>query len=120
MHSHDLLERIRDRFAGIDTEVRGDVVVIRSPNPLIGAIKIEAEAEACGWIVSVGDLTHGHFDFPTYGFDRSVGLRKAADDVLEFLDDVFAERVEFFVVAGGGGWRPVEDSLPHAIRWSGH
>lgn len=118
MHSHDILGRIRERFAGVDAAARGEVVVIRSPNPLIGAIEIEAEA--CGWIVSVGDLTHGHFDFPTSGCDRSMELRKAADDVLEFLDDVFAERVEFFVVPGGGGWRHVEGSTPHAIRWSGH
>ena len=120
MHPQDLLKLVRERFADIDAVAREDVVVVRSPNPVIGAIEIEAEAEACGWIVSVGDLTHGHFDFPTSGCDRSVGLRKAADDVLEFLDDVFAERVEFFVVPGGGGWRHVEGSTPHAIRWSGH
>lgn len=117
MSLDDLVKRLREEFPGIEVSAEDVAVVIPSPSPIIG--KIEIEADTHGWIVSIGDLTHGHFDHFAPGLDRNAMLVEAAHEVMMFLGDVFAERVEFFCGAEGSGWRRADVSMPGAIRWSG-
>ena len=117
MNLDDLVKRLREEFPGLDVLAQDAAVVIPSPNPVIG--KIEIEADTHGWIVSIGDLTHGHFDHFAPGLDRNAMLVEAAHQVMMFLGDVFAERIEFFGDAQSSGWRRADVQMPRAIRWSG-
>ncbi|MBX3713452.1 MAG: hypothetical protein KF800_15950 [Lysobacter sp.] len=116
MNVDDLVKRLREEFPGIEVFAQDAVVVIPSPSPVIG--KIEIEADTHGWIVSIGDLTHGHFDHFTPGLDRNAMLVEAAHEVMMFLGDVFAERIEFFNDEQSSGWRRADVPMPRAIRWS--
>jgi hypothetical protein len=57
----------------------------------------------------IGDLTHLHFDFEV---GEAEPEKRVANDVLEFLDEVFADRILIWKsrTMGGDGWMPIEDA----------
>lgn len=96
-------------------------------HPAIGDVEItDDESEAT---VYIGEITHGHFN----PYDASLSPEQVADmvtdDVVEFLEDLFADRVLLWAMPGGkrGGWqRPfdgtVQPDLPseaNVFVWSG-
>jgi hypothetical protein len=56
--------------------------------------------------VFCGQFTHVHFG--NYDEDLSVEQREAqiVSDAISFLEDVFADRIEFYTMVFGGGCRP--------------
>lgn len=92
-------------------------VVIPCGNPEIGAIKIQDDLNEL--IVFVGIITHRHFGGYTQSFSAEERTEDAAAQVIEFLSDVFAGKVEFYRYGNdGGGWRPASSGLGHAFTWS--
>jgi hypothetical protein len=76
-------------------------------------------------IFCVGELTHGHFAC----YDDTLPPDKREDRVIEevttFLEEIFADRVEFWNDGQVGGWGPLGNAVaagrPRARRfvWSG-
>lgn len=62
--------------------------------------------------IEVGDLTHGHFySFGSYPTPEEAA-QELAENILDFVREVFANRVVFWRTKGGntGGWFIIEDS----------
>ena len=76
--------------------------------------------------VVIDDLTHGHFAEYDDGLPEAERERRIVDSVVEFLDDLFADRVAVWGQQNvGGGWYRVdlsESGVPAGIAefvWSG-
>ena len=75
------------KFGGTD----GPLVIFPAAHPEVGDVEIHDNGADI--IVSIGRLTHEHF--PVDG-----------DDVIVFLEQLFADRIELFCSGSRGGWRP--------------
>jgi hypothetical protein len=99
--------RFRDReFA---TDLTGNpCAVFPSPSAEVGSIEIHDDGHEL--TVYLGHFTHVHFD----NFDRpksdSECNRAIVSEVLDFLEEVFNDDIEFFGTPGGsGGWHYRKD-----------
>jgi len=58
--------------------------------------------------ISIGHLAHGHFFPSNYQGPSKKPSEKDEEEVIErvlrFLDDVFADQIEFWTADGAGGW----------------
>lgn len=92
--------------------------IIAGANPNIGNIEVQDGTYEI--IVLIGDITHCHFDCHEYTWTEEEKQKKIAHDVLDFLNDVFADKVEFYRIEhGGGGWRPTGNGTDVSFTWSG-
>jgi hypothetical protein len=86
-------------------------------NPEIGAIEVQDDLNEL--TIFAGSITHGHFGCYDQSMSREEQERKTAQDVLDFLADVFANRIEFYRGKhGGGGWRPAGTGPEPSFTWS--
>ncbi len=96
----------------------GTVATISGGNPNIGNIEIQDDMDKL--IVFIGNITHGHFDCYDESFSEEEKQREIASDVLNFLADVFADKIEFYRGKhGGGGWRAAGSEPESSFTWSG-
>lgn len=90
MNRDVLLSALTARFPGRQFRVapQGDVV---SPgdHPDVGGLTFIDDGDE--WVVHVGDITHAHL--------------RSREEVIEFLEWLFADRVLMWKVWTGGGWR---------------
>lgn len=102
-----LVPKVRARFGdrpidlAIETEFE---MIFPCVHPEFGDIAIYDDGNEI--TVFVGNFTHTHF--PNYDEELSDSERAAniAEDVMEFLEDVFADRIEFYGSQSAmGGWR---------------
>lgn len=125
-----LLPRLEDRFPG-----RGlrpgfppdPVAIFPRQHEAVGDVSIWDHGDEA--TVAVGEITHGHFNpyDPTLNAEQIA--ERVADDVINFLIDLFEDRVLLWKSADGrsGGWRMIgsddRDSLMDAsdqgFVWSG-
>ncbi len=117
------------RFPSQPIELRDGeypVAAIPARHPETGGIEIMADGEF-GLIVEIVNFTHGHFD--DFDVNRTATERQTSiiEIVLNFLADVFADRVAFFgnQTDGGGWWylaaageAAINPAGPHFV-WSG-
>jgi hypothetical protein len=107
-----------ERFPGRAYELRASdaTVVILGDNPAVGRIEVQDDGNEL--IVYVGDFTHGHFSC----YDDSLAQDEIEADVvtqvLEFVSDVFADKVEFYRTSYGGGCRPAGTGPEESFTWS--
>jgi hypothetical protein len=113
--SQRLRECVADRFADLSPEfdeASSRLVRIVAPSGGVGDVVVESDADV-GFIVYVGDFTHGHFD------DGDVVAR-----CCDFLGDLISDKVVVYNSTAGGGWFYVTHTppvLPDAEMrtWSG-
>ena len=108
------------RFPDYQLSVREPdaVAIVHGNNSVVGNIEVQDDLDEL--IVFVGDFTHGHFDCWDESLSKDEQYKEVAADVLEFLEDVFADKVEFYRSAhGGGGWRPAGTGPEQSYTWSG-
>ncbi len=106
------------RFPGQPYTLRqsDDTVVIPCDNPEIVAIEVQNDLDEL--IVFVGNFTHGHFDCYDESLSPVEKEQDIAEQVLEFLSDVFSNKVEFYhSKSGGGGWRPAGTGPENSFTW---
>ena len=94
-------------------------------HPEVGNVVIEDDGNEL--IVSVGNITHGHFG--SYDDGSSAGEHEAviAEDLIGFLEDLFADKYLLFTATWGGGWFLLDDIPEKKLRsryrrwfkWSG-
>jgi hypothetical protein len=123
------IEGFKARFPERELLVRtSDIAaVIPAANSDIGKLEVQRDQyDDEELIVYVGDITHGHFNCYEDELSSEEKQRRVANSVLDFLDSVFTDRVEFYGSReDGGGWRlrgstSDSDGLGKTFIWSGH
>ena len=124
--SQKLKPRLLARFPDRGLRLHGGkepVASFPAAHPEVGDLCIDDDGDEL--TISVGKLTHGHFT--PRNFHRPTHEREEdlIERVLQFLDEVFHDRIEFWTAGKCGGWhsRGEEPLAPgHNIRtfvWSG-
>src|SRR5262245_54935557 len=73
-------------------------------HPEVGDLRIDDDGDEL--TISVGQLTHGHFAPGNCGGPAHEREEELIDRVLQFLDEVFRDRIEFWTAGKCGGWHP--------------
>lgn len=100
-----LLPTLRQRFPnrGLrETDTLGVCAVFPAVHPDFGDIEIHDHGYEL--TVVAGNFTHGHFSNYDQSLDVEAKERQIVDAVVEFLEDLFADRVVLHLTKGGGGW----------------
>ena len=102
-----------------------EFAVFTAKHPEVGDVVIDEDGDEL--IVSVGNITHGHFGSYESGLSEVEHQAAIAYDLIAFLDDLFADRVLLFTATWGGGWTLIEDVEERKLhsprrrwfKWSG-
>lgn len=112
-----LVPQLQERFPNVAFTFNGPsnpVVSAKSPCQALGELQIYDDDDEV--TVCFGDVTHGHFGCYDETLDTSQKEKKIAENVIEFLDSVFKDRVIMWRALGGmaGGMRVLKagESLP--------
>ena len=103
-----LKARFSDRSMKLAKAGEGPVAVFPAIHPDVGDVEIFDDGDEI--TVVLGRFTHTHF--ANYEEDLTEARReeRIAEEVEEFLADLFVDRIELYGShLGGGGWRLVED-----------
>ena len=105
--SQKLKPRLLARFPerGLRLHVgREPVASFPAAHPEVGDLRIDDDGDEL--TISVGQLTHGHFAPINYQRSEQEKEEELIERVLEFLDEVFHDRIEFWTAGKCGGWHP--------------
>ena len=119
----ELMERFPNR--GFQTQSSGNTIgLFPAAHPGVGNVYIADDGDEA--TLFIGDLTHLHFNFDPGETEPEKGV---ANDVLEFLDELFADRILIWKSrsTGGDGVMPLEtanvfsgiDANDLTFVWSG-
>jgi hypothetical protein len=99
-----LLPLLKSRFAGRPVTVGsppGPIATFPAAHPDVGDLVIHDDGDEL--TLYVGNFTHVHFNNYDEALAEEERSQRIAEELVAFLEDVFAERVEFFGSHGGGG-----------------
>lgn len=113
-----LASRFPDRFFVIGTFPDADVT-LPFPYEKIGPLEISDDGDEV--TVFIGEVTHGHFGCYEESYSEEEMHRQIVENVMDFLDDLFADRVVLFRALGGrtGGWRTLASDQQPKRFWFG-
>lgn len=121
-----LLARFPDRRLRINRQTN-PFATFPAVSTAVGDVNISDDGRAA--TVTVGTITHGHFSVHDEHLSSQQIADQVAEDLLGFLDDLFANRVLLWKSPDGssGGWHVLnaEESLSsmdlkgHSFTWSG-
>jgi hypothetical protein len=119
MISDVLIPKLRERFAdrGLQVGVPPEpCAVFTAINPDVGDIVISDDGFEL--TLEAGRFTHSHF----YNYDQDLSetekAERISEDVVQFLDDLFADRIVLWGSNdSSGGWYPRDE--PRSGFWSG-
>lgn len=97
------------------------VVVFKAAHPKVGDVSVWDEGGEA--TVAIGMLTHSHFNPYDDSLSGSELSERVAADVVEFLADLFDDRVVLYTSLDrrSGGWTLLEsDAVPPAKRGEEH
>jgi hypothetical protein len=82
----------------------GESIVFLAAHPEVGDIEVQDDGDEL--TVTLGRFTHSHFANHDEGITDSERADRIVDDLVLLLEDVFADRIEFFGShETGGGFR---------------
>ena len=82
----------------------GSIAVVPAAHVDVGDIEVRDDSDEL--IVTVGEITHSHFACYDNLLSTEVKQQHVANAVLDFMDDIFSNRIEFWGRdTDGGGWR---------------
>lgn len=121
-----LIPLLAERFPGHFTTAGPGVepcVTFPAKHPRVGDVHIHDDGDEITLVA--GRFTHGHFsNYEKLPLDEKE--RSIAEDVVDFLAELFADQVVLWGShEGGGGWRIVDRSVPERPKrraefvWSG-
>lgn len=103
--SEKLIPRLRARFPDRGLRVHGGTQPVASftaAHPEVGDLRIDDDNDEL--TITVGRLTHGHFSPKDYRLPSQEKAEDLIDRVMEFLHQVFDDRIEFWNDGKAGGW----------------
>ena len=79
------------------------IAVFPAAHPEVGDVNIYDDGNEA--MVSVGQITHGHFGWTDANRTEAEMANAVTDEVVRFLTDLFADRIVLWKSSGGaGGW----------------
>jgi hypothetical protein len=124
--SQKLIPRLLARFPDRGIRVHEGTQPVASfpaAHPEVGDLLIDDDDEEL--TISVGELTHGHFIPRDYRLLSQEKDEDLIERVIEFLDQIFDDRIEFWTEGKAGGWHARRETplgrWPNRRRfvWSG-
>jgi hypothetical protein len=125
-----LIPMLETRFSGrgLRTGVPPEpIAIFPRVHEDVGDVSIWDDGEEA--TVAVGEITHGHFNPYDSTLSAEQVAQRVAADVIDFLGDLFADRIVLWRSADGrsGGWRTIDDgdrlslmdSEDQTYLWSG-
>jgi hypothetical protein len=103
--SEKLIPRLRARFPERGLRVhegKEPVASFPAAHPEVGDLRIDDDGDEL--TISVGQLTHGHFTPKEYQLPSQETQEDLIERVLEFLDLVFNDQIEFGTADRAGSW----------------
>jgi hypothetical protein len=103
--SEKLIPRLLARFPDRGLRVHDGTQPAASfpaAHPEVGDLLVDDDDEEL--TITVGKLTHGHFMPNDYGLPSQENVEDFVERVVKFVDDVFADRIEFWAAGKAGGW----------------
>jgi hypothetical protein len=103
--SEKLIPRLLARFPNRGLRVHEGTQPIASfpaAHPEVGDLLIDDDDEEL--TISVGELTHGHFIPNDYRLASQEKDEDLIERVMQFLDQIFDDRIEFWTEGKAGGW----------------
>jgi hypothetical protein len=103
--SEKLIPRLLARFPNRGLRVHEGTQPVASfpaAHPEVGDLRIDDDDDEL--TISVGQLTHGHFTPKKYHLPSQEKEEDLIERVMEFLDQVFDDRIEFWTDRKAGGW----------------
>lgn len=106
-----LIPILEQKYAGLGLRVGSPpnpVAVFPANHPSIGDLLIYDDGDEA--TVSIGEITHGHFNPYDATLTREEAETKVIDEVLGFLDDLFADKYLLWKSRdnGSGGWQHLD------------
>ena len=127
MISEFLIPMLKEHFPGrglVINDRPDPCAVFPAVHPEVGAIEIYDDVDEI--TINAGHFTHGDFSNYDQNLSDEQKHNEIANDVISFLDDLFADRVVLWGShSRGGGWcyKDAEGSLPpngeRLYVWSG-
>jgi len=78
-------------------------------HPQVGEIQIHDDGDEITLVA--GNFTHGHFSSYDESLSREQKAEQIAGSVVDFLEELFADRIILWGShRGGGGWKPVGEN----------
>jgi hypothetical protein len=111
MLTDTLISQLRTRFTGRPFVVGsspGPVATFPAAHPDVGDLLIHDDGDE--FTVYLGRFTHVHFNCYDEALTQEERSAQIVDSLLRFLDDIFADRMEFFGSHGGGGGCRMRDA----------
>ena len=106
-----LLPQLRSRFPahGLHLDPEGaPFAIFEAAHPEVGNVEIYDDGDELTLVL--GNFTHTHFSSYDEGLCEAEQGRRIADSVVDFLEELFADRVELFGThLGTGGFRLLSD-----------
>ena len=98
-----LNEKFANRFTVELDENNNSFISFPAKSPEFGDVDIYEESSEIdiGYIVYVGKFTHCHFDY--YTGSKEEKAKEAAEDIIEFLENIFADHTICYGSQKGGG-----------------
>ena len=124
--SEKLIPRLRAGFPDRGLRVHQGTqpaATFPAAHPEVGDLHIDEDGDEL--TIRVGELTHGHFVPRNYRTPSQEKEEEFVERVMKFLDEVFADQIEFWTTDGAGGWHARgEEPLGqwpnrHKFVWSG-
>ena len=109
MIAEALIREIAARFPSLQFATHladGTDILIPAAHADVGAITIFAGDDEV--TLSVGDITHGHFNDFREGVSDSDRAKTISDDVLELVESLLSDRVLLWKSGQAGGWRVLD------------
>jgi hypothetical protein len=103
--SEKLIPRLLARFSDSGLRVHEGTQPAASfpaAHPEVGDLCIDDDGDEL--TITVGELTHGHFTPKDYRLPSQEKQEDLIERVMEFLDKVFADQIEFWSAGRAGGW----------------
>lgn len=103
--SEKLIPRLLARFPDRGLRVhqgKESVASFPAAHPEVGDLRIDDDDEEL--TIAVGQLTHGHFTPKNYRTPSQETEEELIERAIDFLDEIFHDRIEFWTAGGAGGW----------------
>ena len=122
MLKNSVIEILSSRYGSavkIDADAR-DFAIFVAKHPEVGDVVVEDDGEEL--IVSIGNITHGHFGSYEPGLTQEQREAEIAQSLADFLDDMFADRYYLHRSKWSGGWTHADlikksDLQSPKVRW---